>query len=111
MDYEAFRKFADNASDDASDEDYSDYVRWLSERTATQLKNAKGNQDEVKAVLCRYWKRGYRAGLTPSELIDFLAVDYPSILDRAGFTDEEGDKVMVLSDALTEAEINEAVLI
>jgi len=59
--------------------------------------------------LCRYYGRGERANLTPGELIDFLAVSSPSILDAAGYTEAEADALMKLSDSLTD-DINRAGL-
>ena len=103
MDYEKF----DNDDPETSDEEYSAYVEWLSVRTAEQLRQAKGDAVEQRLVLCRYYKRGDRANLTPSELIDFLGVSTPSIFDMAGYTDEEGDAAMVV---LTRDEINKVEL-
>ena len=103
MDYEKF----DNDDPETSDEDYSEYVEWLSERTAVELRQAKGDTIRQRHALCRYYKRGDQANLTPSELIDFLGVSTPSIFDMAGYTDEEGDAAMVV---LTRDEINEVEL-
>ena len=106
MDYDSF----DNDDPETSDEDYSEYVGWLSERTAQQFRHAKGDAVKQKLVLCQYYKRGEKANLTASELIDFLAVSSPSIFDMADYTDEEGDAVMVISDGLTEDEVNKVEL-
>lgn len=107
MDYEKF----DNDDPETSDEDYSEYVEWLSEQTAEQLRQAKGDTVKQRLALCQYYKRGDQANLTPSELIDFLGVSTPSIFDMADYTDEEGDAAMVISDGLTEAEINKVQLL
>jgi hypothetical protein len=48
--------------------------------------------------------------LTAGELIDFLGVSSPSVLDMAGYSKEEGDALFVISDALTDEEISQAVL-
>jgi len=74
MDYENY----DNDSND-SDEDYSAFVKWLSDLTAGELRRAKGDSQQQKQALCRYYKRGEKANLTADELIDFLAVSSPSI--------------------------------
>lgn len=105
MNYDQYDRF-DNDDPETDDEDYSEYVAWLSERTAAQLRHVNGKPEEQRLVLCRYYKRGERASLTPSELIDFLAVSTPSIFDMAGYTDEESDAAMVISDGLTRDEIN-----
>lgn len=95
----------DNDADDSSDENYSAFVQWLSQVTATELRAAKGNPDQERQALCRYYKRGDTANLTPSELIDFLGVSSPSILDMAGYDEEDGDAIMRISDSLTYDEI------
>ncbi len=109
MDYDQYDKF-DNDDPETSDEEYSEYVAWLSERTAAQLRHAKGKPEEQRLILCRYYKRGDKANLTPSELIDFLAGDTPSILDMAGYSEVEGDAAMVISDGLTRDEISKVQL-
>lgn len=105
MDYDKF----DNDSD-ASDADYFAFVEWLSEHAATELRQAKGETERQKQALCRYYKRGLRANLTTSELIDFLGVSSPSILDRAGYYEAEGDALMAISDGLTDEDIERAAL-
>ena len=85
-------------------------MAWLSETTAEELRAAQGDADAQKRALLRYWKRGSDADMTPAELIDFLGVSFPSILDLAGFTEEEGDAVMAISDALTEEEVRNTEL-
>lgn len=104
MNYETF----DNDTD-PSDANYFDFVKWLSKRTAAELEQTKGNREETRKVLCRYYKRGLRANLTTSELVDFLGVSSPSVLEEAGLNDEEGDEVMALSGSLTDEEINQTM--
>jgi hypothetical protein len=108
MDYHQFDNFDNDAN--ASEADYSAFVQWLSEHTAAELRQAQGNREQTKRVLCRYYKRGMRANLTTGELIDFLGVSTPSILDKAGFDDEQADKVMAISDSLTDEDINQVTL-
>ena len=106
MDSEAFNKF-DNDSD-SSDEDYFLFVARLSDLTVAELRGARGNPEAQKQVLCLYYKLGLRANLSKGELIDFLAVSSPTILDLAEYTDEEGDALMRFSDGLTDEEIAKA---
>jgi hypothetical protein len=105
MDY---NKFDNDAN--SSEADYFAFVQWLSEHTAAELRQAKGNREKQKNVLCRYYKRGLRANLTVGELIDFLGASTPSIMDKAGFDDEQVDQVMAISDSLTDEEINHVTL-
>ncbi len=103
-----FTKF-DNDTDE-SDENYTAYVAWLSNLTAEDLRLVKGHPEQQKQALCRYYKRGEQANLTAGELIDFLGVSSPSILDIADYTDEEGDALFVISDSLTEDDIRQIML-
>jgi Holliday junction DNA helicase RuvB len=98
MDYETY----DNDTNE-SDDDYFDFVDWLSNLTAAELREAKGNPEKQKLALCHYWQRGLQANLTV-ELIDYLCVSSPSILDMAGYSEEEGDAVIQISDSLTEVD-------
>lgn len=106
MDYDKF----DNDYPDTSDEEYVAFVAWLWAKTAGELRQAKDSAEAQKQALCRYWKRGDRANSTPSELIDFLGVSSPCILEDAGCNDEEGDALMQMSDALEKDEVNAAEL-
>jgi hypothetical protein len=105
VDYERF----DNDANE-SDEDYFAFVEWLSDLAAAELREAKHDPARQRQALCRYYKRGFRAHVTTSELIDFLGVSSPSILERAGYSAAEGDALMRLSDALTDEEIRRADL-
>ena len=102
-----FGKFDNDA--DESDENYFSYVAWLSKLTAADLQSVKGNAQQQKLALCRYYKRGERANLTASHLIDLLGVSSPSILDIADYTDE-GEAIFVISDSLTDDDIRQEVL-
>ena len=105
MDYDRF----DNDSD-TSEADYRAFVEWLSEGAVTEFRQARGDAERQKQVLCRYYKRGLRANLTTGELVDFLGVSSRSILDRAGYDEDESDAVMVLSADLTDEEIERVTL-
>lgn len=104
-----FNKF-DNGAEGTTEEDYSAFVEWLSALTAAELQQAAGDLAMQKQILCRYYKRGERANLTPGELIDFLSVSAPSIMDWAGYSEAEQDALMQISDNLTDAEIASASL-
>lgn len=91
--------------DNALDEEYLAFVARLREDTASALRAAKGDEAAEKRVLIRYWKYGPQTNLSPATLIDFLAVDTPSILDMAGYSDEEGNLIMQRFDSLSETEI------
>lgn len=106
MDFETFDN--DTTDDDAA---YFAFVEWLSALTAAELRAATPHdRAQLRVALCRYFGRGARANLTPGELVDFLGVSTPSILERAGFTPAQADHAMALADALTAAEIEGADL-
>lgn len=104
-----FNKFDNDA--DESDDNYSAYVAWLSELTAEDVRRVKGSPEQQKQALCRYYKRGEQANLTARELIDYLGVSSPSILEMAGYTEEEGFTLFVISNKLTDDEISRVPLI
>jgi len=105
VDYETY----DNDAND-DDDDYFAFVEWLSELTAAELRRAKGDPQEQRLALCRYYKRGYRANIDPGPLIDYLGVSSPSIFDMAGYTDEEGDAATLISDGITEEDVRQTQL-
>ena len=100
MNYETF----DNDAPNTSNEDYYAFVKWIEQRTSDELRQVIGNPAAQKLALCRYYKRGLMANLTPSELIDFLP------LDAAEYSESEVGAVMAISDALTDEEIESVVL-
>lgn len=77
----------------------------LSATTAEELRAALANPDAQRAALTRFYGRGANAGLTSGEMIDLLAVNNPSIITQAGYSAEEADALMELSEALTEDEL------
>ena len=105
MEYENF----DNSN--ATDADYFAFVALLSRRTADELRSAKNHKARERTALCRYYKRGKRANLTPDELVDFIAVSDGNILEVAGYSDDESVALMHdMADTLTDAEIENADL-
>lgn len=100
MDYEKYDK-----DENESEEDYFRFVEWLENVTSAELRQAKGSIKEQEKACCRYFKRGYKANLTSGELFDFLGATSPSIVDKAGYSEEEGDALLQISDALTDEQI------
>ena len=92
------------------DKDYFAFVEWLSARAAAELREAKSDPAQQKKALCRYYKRGEQANLTTGELVDFLGVSNPSILEMAGYTEEEGNAVMCIWDSITGNDIRRTAL-
>lgn len=95
--------------EEKADEDYFAFCEWLEAVTADELKSVKGDDMALRRTLCRYYQRGYRAHLTPDELIDFLGVSNPAILDMAGYNEDEIEAAMLISDSITDEEIMSAI--
>jgi len=95
----------EDSTGDYTEEDYKRVVSELSAITADELRAARGNPDAQRAALARYYKRGTRADLSSGELVDFLAISTPSILEKAGYSDDEADALLELSETLTEDEL------
>ena len=77
----------------------------ISRVTADALSAARPDPSRVRAVLAGFFKHGARAGFTTGELVDFLGVSSPSILEQAGFSDDEATLAMDVVVALTDEEI------
>jgi hypothetical protein len=58
--------------------------------------------------LAKYFKRGAGDGFSTGELVDFLAVSSPSILDAAGSSDAEIARAMSIVADLADEEISAA---
>ena len=105
VDYENY----DNDTNE-DDDDYFDFIEWLSDLTAAELRAVKSDPAQQRLALCRYYKRGERANIDPGPLIDYLGVSSPSIFDMAGYSDEEGDAAMQISDGPSQEEIQRTIL-
>ncbi len=66
---------------------------------------ARTGATDLREALCRYMKQGLGAGFSTGELVDWLGVSSPSILDFAGFDDMEAEAAMTLLGAVSDAEI------
>jgi hypothetical protein len=95
---------------DALDKAYARRVERLTELTVGEMVTAKHQEDHQRDALKRYYRRGYAAGLTTEELIDFLGVSTLNILELSGYNEEEAQAAMQVSNGLTDEEIDRAVL-
>lgn len=92
MDYDAL--------ENDSETDYFKFTTWLEDQTAKDLKQAKGNESWIRAVIQRYLEIGYGAHLSAGELVDFFCVSTPCVLDKAGYSDAEAAFAVKLYDEL-----------
>jgi len=71
---------------------------------ADAFRTCPGNLLAQLQVCARYFQRGEQEGISRGELIDFLGISSPSVLDRAGYGDDEALRVMAGLTLLTEDE-------
>jgi hypothetical protein len=65
---------------------------------------------ELRAALCRYLRRGANAGISTGELVDFLGISSPSVLEQAGYSDDRTEEAMRVLATISDEEIRNAVL-
>ena len=94
-----------NPEPSSSDADYATVVDWLSRTTVPELRSHRLNPEALRVALSRYFARGLKARLSTCELVDFLGVSTPSLLDTAGYSDSEITSAMRLAGSLSDEEI------
>lgn len=68
-----------------TEEEYAAFVEWLEDRTASELRVARSNEDATRTAILKYLETGYTAHLTPSELVDFFSLHHNGTLsDQRG---------------------------
>lgn len=87
------------------DEDYEVLVRELKRGASGDFRNACGSAKEQRRACCRFLKRGRLAHISQAELIDFLGVSTPSVLEMAGYSGQEAQCVMDMLAHISENEI------
>jgi len=80
-------------------------MEWVQQYGREQMTSVRTGSTGLRLALCRYLKQGLGAGFSTGELIDWLGVSSPSILDAAGFDDLEAAAAMELLGAISDAEI------
>lgn len=89
-----------DALNNDSEADYFKFTEWLEDEAAKDLKQAKGTEFMMRAAIQRYLETGYGAHLSSGELVDFFCVSTPSVLDKAGYSDDEIDFAVKLYDEI-----------
>src|SRR5438552_3827068 len=74
--------------------DYAERIERVCSEAATQLRSCRDDLLPQLRVCCHYFESGEREGISHGELIDFLGISSPSVLDRAGYSDSEAQRVM-----------------
>lgn len=78
--------------------DYAERIERICREAATQFHSSRGDLLAQVRACCHYFESGEREGISHGELIDFLGISSPSVLDRAGYSNAEALQVM---EALT----------
>jgi hypothetical protein len=99
-----------SADEDLSPEAYDALVDKVSKEAAEDFRRAARSDTEKKLACCRYFKKGAAAGLSHPELIDFLGVSSPSILELAGYSEDEAQEVMDGLASISDDEIENATV-
>ena len=91
-------------------EDYKRLVGDFTRLAADDFRRSAGIEQEQRSALCRYFRRGADADLSHPELIDFLGISTPSVLDMAGYSAAAASRVMEMLRDMKEDEIYGAAL-
>ena len=97
-----------NPSHEIPERGYQELVAKLREEAALEFRAAGSDQKGRRSACCRYLKRGALAGMAQGELIDFLGVSSPSVLDIAGYPENEAQAVMEIMAQISDKEISDA---
>ena len=85
--------------------EYEAAVRKFTRLAADDFRQSSATEREQRAAICRYFRRGAAADFSHPELIDFLGVSTPSVLDMAGYSDSAAQRVMEMLADITDEEI------
>lgn len=80
-------------------------AKWVRNYALEQLEAVRESDLDLRVALCRYLKQGTGAGFSTGELVDWLGVSTPSILDEAGFDAPSSEAAMELLASLSDEEI------
>ena len=95
---------------DLSPQDYERAVTDFTRRAADDFRQSAATEQEQHAAICRYFRRGAAADFSHPELIDFLGVSTPSVLDLAGYSDAAAQRVMEMLADITDEETQSATV-
>ena len=91
---------------DMTDENtYLDLIELLRATAVNEFAAATGEEELQRRAILRYLKKGCAAGISTGELLDFLSISSPSILDRAGYSDSESEAIIRLVGEVSDEEV------
>src|SRR5258708_18870723 len=96
--------------EEISPDNYRRIVGKLTNQAAAEFRQASQSIAEQRQACCRYFKRGELADISQPELIDFLGVSTPSVLDMAGYSDTDAQRLMEMIADISENEIENTLL-
>lgn len=77
----------------------------FTEETAAEFKACAEDTTAQRQACCRYFRRGQVLGFSQVDLIDFLGLAMPSVLDVAGYLPDDAERVMELVGEISDQEI------
>ena len=96
--------------DETTPEDYNRLVDAFTKQAAIDFRQAGRSIEQQRLACCRYFKRGKMANLSTGELVDFLSISSPSVLDMAGYSDEDAQRVVEMIGEISDDEIERVVV-
>jgi hypothetical protein len=91
--------------DELSPEQYKRLVDAFTREAADEFRRAGPSIEEQRRACVQYFRCGQSVGLSHPELVDFLGVSTPSVLDRAGYSDEDSQRVMDMLADISDDEV------
>ncbi|MCW1922539.1 hypothetical protein OKA05_08230 [Luteolibacter arcticus] len=88
-----------------SPENYPQRVREFTRLAADVFRQSAFSEQKQRAAICRYLRLGAASGFSQAELIDFLGVSTPSVLEMADYSDAAAQQVMAMLADISEEEI------
>ena len=85
---------------------YEDEIEILMNATARDFATCVRSDSSLKSVIARYLAQGMAAGISQGELIDFLGVSSPSVLEMSGYSEVDQMLVMRLLGEISDHEID-----
>jgi len=87
--------------DDDFPNDYGERIERVCLQAAEELRSCRHDVLAQLRACCRYFESGEHEGVSHGELIDFLGISSPSVLDRAGYSEQEALQLMELIRLIT----------
>jgi len=77
-----------DASKPFTDDEYKNFVAWLTERTTLALRRSREEGLSPESAIIAYLETAYASGFSISEADDYFGISTPNIAEQAGYTGE-----------------------